>query len=289
MPIESKCNIRKLVFLYILPVCLTAGTVSAENGLQILKQAEDTMGSISFSAKFDYKDGGSKIKNELIQRKMERGRHEFRREIVIEMQGIVLTNVYLLNKNGLWHILPDQALRMDFETSKQSALAGLLENAVDTSTEADYGTVLEQINGRELIVVSQKPRPLTGGPLPKRTQIVEKKIFIGRNDHIVYGCDLRRGDGTVAKMTVTELTLLDKIPDAVFELPAGLPEIVCTNSSQHAQIMLHKMQDLAKTPGVRDAIQSFQKKNRKYHYAVLSLMFIPTIFLAWFLLRGKFK
>ena len=287
MPVEFKTNVRKFVSLTILP-CLLAGTVSAEDGLQVLKQAETTMGSISFSAKFDYEDGGLKTKNVLIQKRLEGGQCEFRKETVIEEQGIILTNTCLLNESGLWHILPDEALRMDFMTiHKQSAFAGLLENAVDMSATADYTMELEQINGREVVAVSRKLRPSAASSLAKRAQIVEERIFIGRDDHIIYGCDLKRENGTVAKTTVTEFTILDKIPDTVFELPAGLPEIICTNSNQYAQIMLKKMQDLVKTPGVRDAFQNLQKKHRKTHYVVIILMFIPTIFFAWFLLQRK--
>jgi hypothetical protein len=118
---------------------------------------------------------------------------------------------------------------------------------------------------------------------------VETKIFIGQNDHIIYGCDLKRGDGMVAKIIVTEFSLLKEVPDALFVLPAGLSEINCTNANQYAQITLDKIKAQAKTPKFKEMKEDFQKTNRKKHYVVFILMFIPTFIFVWFLLRGKFK
>jgi hypothetical protein len=266
-----------------------ACTVNAEDGLQVLKQAEDTMGSISFSAKCDSQDGDVKLKTSVIQRKME-GQFEFRKEVVVGMRGIVLTNLYLLNENGIWLIMHDKVLRMDFLTMpKKSAFVGLLEKGLDTSIEADYDTESKQINGREIIVVSQKPRPLLDGLSSKRAQIVENKILIGRSDHMLYGYYSKRSDGTVFQMTVKEFTLLDKTSDETFEPPIGLPEKVCSTSGQYADIVSEENHDLASSPAIRDAVKKFDEKNGKSHYIVLLLMLIPTIFFAWFLLRGKFK
>jgi hypothetical protein len=291
MPIKLNRGDSKFVVLYVFLASLITGTVNAEDGLQVLKQAEATMGSISFSAKYEYEDGGFKTRNILFQRTANRGQYEFRRETLMEVHGILLTNISLLNANGLWHILPNEVLRMDFSTlRKQSAFAGLLENAVDLSTEADYDAEVKQINGRECIVVLQKPHQMVeDGLLSKQAQFVEKKIFIGRNDHIVYGCDLKHSDGTIVKTTVTELTVLDKIPDKDFELPPGMPEKICSTTIQYSDIMDKEVQDLVKTPRVRDAFQSFQKRNKKNGYVALSLMTIPTVFFAWFFLRSKFK
>jgi len=68
MSVDLNHKIHKFVFLYLF--CLMACTVSAEDGLQMLKQAESTMGSISFSAKFDYEDGDIKVEIQLFQKKL---------------------------------------------------------------------------------------------------------------------------------------------------------------------------------------------------------------------------
>jgi len=179
---------------------------------------------------------------------------------------------------------------MDFMTlHKQSAFVGLLANAVDTSIEADYYTEFEHVNNRELIVVSQKPRRPVDSLLTERAQIVETKIFIGLNDHIIYGCNLKHTDGSVAKTKVTEFTPLDKVPDSVFALPTGSSEIICTNANQYAQVQLEQIKAQAKTPRFQEMKEDFKKKNSKGHYVVLSLMLIPTILFAWFLLHSKNK
>ncbi len=286
MPIKLKHDVGKFVFFYIFLACLITGTASAEDGLQILKQAESTMESISFSAKCDWSDG---FRIALIQKKGEPGqRPNYRREITLTMQGIAQTSVWILNQDGLWNILPmtKKAIRMDcLKISTNFAFYGMLENSLNLSTEADYSSEFRKVNGREMVVVTRKSHFLADG---LNSQIIESKIFIGRDDHILYGYTSTSRGGEVKKMTVTEFKLMENIANDFFELPAGLQENICTNIAQYSRQTIEEEHILVQTPAYKNKFQISEKQNGKIRYLVISIMFIPTIIFAWFIFRRRF-
>lgn len=276
-------KVQKVLFLTTL-VIFAISIANAEDGLQMLKQAEDTMGSISFSAKCDWQSGLTTV---IIQKKKEPDEnYNFNKEIIIKLQGITQTNVIISNKEGLWNILPvtKKAIRLDcLNINRDSAFCGILENGSNTPRDADYSYDFKQINGREMVVISQKSH------IPTKSQIVETKFFVGRDDHILYGFTTESAAGEVDKMTVTEFKLLGEIDDDLFKLPEGFQEDVCTNIAQYSRQTIEEANALAQTPAFQKEFKIAEKGNEKSRYIIIGIMFVPTIIFTWFFLRGKFK
>ena len=114
------------------------GIAGTEDGLETLKHAETVLGSVPFSAKCVYENGKTTFQSTVIQRKTGRGQIEMWKEMSVGLKGITMTNVYILNESGLWQILHNKVLRLDYLPIQKRPTFGLLENGLDLSVDAEY-------------------------------------------------------------------------------------------------------------------------------------------------------
>lgn len=271
----AKTRKTLLAVLFALPF-----SASADDGLQTIKQAETTMAGISFSAVCDWNDGLTTL---VIQQQQESADSHcnFKKEIRVKDLGMLMTNYYVRNNDGLWHVLPRTklALRMDWlKLNTNSVLFGMLENGVDTSVDADYNSQYKSVDGRDVIKVSQRPKT------PNGWQTQEMDFLIGRNDHVLYGYKAVSKSGAIAEMTVTKFDVLTNIPDSTFELPEGVQIIDCTNGAQYAQLTSEEVKSLVSDPAV---IKNYRSGGNGRRYLVLVILIITAIPFLYYLTRRQ--
>jgi len=256
-------------FLAVLLVSLPArgDTVDANDGLQILKQAESTLARTPFYAKCNWSSGLQTI---VLQKNGGQGRYLFKKQIVTESMGYVATNEFLMTDVGQWRVLPHIALRTDFvHINNESAFCGLLENGLDTSVEAQYDVEQKQVEGRVMLSVSQTPKL-------EYHHIVHLTILIGRDDHLIYGYTSKTSDGAISTMTVTEFRAEPNLSDDEFMLPTGIEEVICTNSLQYSKLMIGVDKAIVNSPSFKVAALRYQHKFRGIRYTIFGVMIAST-------------
>lgn len=281
---------RTISWLFMLFITLLPWMVSGRGGLDQLKQAASTIGSMSFIAHYTYQFGGSKSKMQLCQRKTARGRYEFRKQIEVSEDSITITNVFLSNASGYWELLGDKALRINFMPLKpRSPLFGLVGHSLSFSEKATYKTHMRRVQGRKLIVVSQTPGGVAQGILNRRVGIVEEDFAIDPDTHIIYQFDSKLKNGSIARISITHLQSFHTLPDEDFEIPANITRVLCTNAMQYSQIVASIVNNSVNTPAVKKWMNHEHAKADLIRDVMLVILLTPVCIIIWFFIHRLFK
>jgi outer membrane lipoprotein-sorting protein len=276
----TQISTKLVLILYALSISFSvrADNQDTDDGFLILKQTALSLESTSFYAELDW--GGIPIT--VTQKKAKNGGYLVKMELESNASGYVVTNEFIYNENGMWSVLPDIALRMDFmRPNNKSVFYGLLQNKLNIPTEGDYRVKKEEKDGREIYLVTQTFRPPADG------NIVEQTFFIGCNDHMLYGFTSKVDNGTITEMTVKKLKPLNSLSDDFFNLPAQ--QFICTNGSQLAEHTLPWVKKMADSPSFRTALLKNQEKREWIRRIILGIMLISPIILGYYLLHHKRK
>jgi hypothetical protein len=282
-------NLRNSTVFIVFVISLSSKMYAADanDGLQVLKQSESTLGSLSFTVECDWQGG---MRTVVEQQKGVQGQFLVKKEIISTLLGVIQTNMYILNDSGYWHVWPDQSARLDFMKIKNSsAFCGILENGLDTSIPADYSMEKTSVNGREVFVVRQKPiynsQP-TGSNL-KNNSVLESTFLIGCADNFLYGYSYRSANDSSSTMTVAGYSILPHQSDDIFEIQTATEQIVCTNVLQYTKIANAHADAFVQSPHFKSDSASYIHKARTIRYFVCGLMLVPPIILGTILLRSK--
>jgi hypothetical protein len=268
-------NLKRILVGLITVLPLIAG---AQNGLDLLKEAEKTMQSMSFSAECIWSSG---TKVMVLQKPGEHGTL-IRREFVSEFFGTTTTTTYIYNETGCWRLGNNQALcQIYLNFTNCSPFFGLVARGLDISAPASYTAQTDVKNGAEVFEISQRyDQPRYG--------VLKNTLHIGRADHIIYDYVSQQKNGTES-MTVTNFKVLQDIPTELFYPPSGATVTLCTNSAQYAAITTSWIREVANTPTFKKSVIEFQKTQKKKGILVWILLLIPTGLLVFFTLKHRMR
>ena len=280
-------NAAIFVLLFV-PVLLSSG---ADNGLQILKRAESTLQSLAFAAKCDFASGITCI---VTQKKVDKQGYLIKKEYIFEAVGVLQTNIYLLNDNGYWRILPGEALRLDYrkpdykKLQNGSAFFGLCAYTLDLSIPASYQVEQKVVKGREVYVICQTVQSPSGSYIAPGDSM-RCIVTIGKSDNLIYGITSQSGGKVLSQMTVASFQILSNLDDNVFQLPGNIKETVCTNVLQYANVTMKSMDDLMQSPRFKLASANNVRNYRLVRcFLVLSLL-TPAFAIGFYYSRAKPK
>ncbi len=283
-------------WLALLFLATVAPAATAPDGRMLLQQAEAAMENLSFVAVFELENDAVKVQNVLLQRAVD-GRRDYRKESRMEkldLPGVQTTNVWISNSNGLWQLLPRQALRLDFlDADRTSPWYGFLEGeAISAPEGASYAGRLARLNGRECFVVEQSlPPPLVSrGHRRTPSPIVERIIYLDRQNLWLRRCEWKRQDGSKARLSIAELTVTNGIPDSAFEPAPDTDRMVCDTPVQYSKIMVQYLNSQAfrsifsQAPPVRD----FESSRRHRRWLALGALAAPALVFLYCIARNRF-
>jgi outer membrane lipoprotein-sorting protein len=275
---QNSSKIISLLCFLLISFSAIADNQGAEDGLQILKQTALTLESMSFYAELDWNG----IPTTVTQKKGKSGEYLVKMELEANASGYIVTNIFIFNENGMWSILPEIALRMDFmKPNNKSVFYGLLQNKLNISIEGNYTVNKEKKDGREAYLVTQTFNPPADG------NIVEQTFLIGCSDHLLYGFTSTLENGTVTKMAVKRFNVLNGLSDDFFDIPSE--QFICTNGTQYAQHILPFVMKTADSPSFKAVFLKDQQKTNWIRHIIVGIMLVSPILLGWYLLRHKLK
>lgn len=266
----------------VLSFAFIAIATQGQDGLQVLKQTESTLGEMAFYAKCKW-SGYTDI---VLQKKDKSGFYLTKSQIILEVQGVSLTNTFILNEDGLWDVHPGIALRMDFlKLTNNSVFYGLLQNRSAVTVDGEYELISKKINGRNAYLVTQKLKP--DGSIRDSEQAVENKFVIGQTDYLLYGFSSTLKNGATTEMSVEEIKKVKNMPDNIFSLPNGIHMVVCSNAQQYSQAILPINVSIAKSPQFAAATRNYYKKFTSLRYAIIGILLIPPVAFILYCFRKK--
>jgi len=213
------------------------------------------------------------------------------KKVVVNVQGIVQTNDYLLNESGYWQLIDNKAIRLDFlKRNKQSALFGIFENGLSVLTDADYKVYDEMRNGRGLYLIKQIPKlPVSVGAI-QRNYIVENDILVGRTNFVIYEINSKYNTGESSQMAVSKFLIEPDLTDDFFSLPTNVECVICTNALVYGNIIAQINKSLLYSPSIKKQIQSYQKRSVAIRFVTITLMIAPLAFFGgYYLMQRRLK
>jgi hypothetical protein len=271
---------------------------AADTPQEIIKNSFDVMARSSFHAE-TYEKG---IKGTVYHRTNPDGTADVRTEYSMSqpLNGQIDTNwmfVMLQNRDGMWKLRPDAALRMDYLTKKSTAISATRPTDKLKPDDYDYTITENDENGipcyliRAVIHEAARTRVLdelkSDGSLNKLVMVsqimdkfpVEVKYRIGKADSFMYSNETFSKDGKkFSGIEYTNVVQAAVMPDDLFQVPSNLKVRILNTKEESKQFVM--------SSGVDGP--HFQKRanpaSKKVVVIFCLLMSLPLLF---FLIRSK--